>query len=35
VVPDNVRRQVALMGMLSWYLANMPEPIGRAASQKP
>ncbi|GGC68089.1 M20/M25/M40 family metallo-hydrolase [Undibacterium terreum] len=35
VEPDNLRRQVALMAMMSWYLSNMPEAIGRAPEFKP
>lgn len=35
VVPDHLRRQVALLAMLGWYLANMPEPIGRSPELKP
>jgi carboxypeptidase Q len=34
VVPDHLRRQVALLAMLGWYLANMPEAIGRAPELK-
>lgn len=34
VSPDSLRRQTALLGMLVWYLANMPEELGRAPSFK-
>ncbi|MFZ6647114.1 M20/M25/M40 family metallo-hydrolase [Undibacterium sp. TJN25] len=34
VVPDHLRRQVALMAMMSWYLANMEETIGRSPEMK-
>lgn len=30
VEPDNLRRQVAVMGLLAWYLANMPQTPGRS-----
>lgn len=30
VEPDNLRRHVALLSILTWQLANMPEAIGRA-----
>ena len=30
VDPDNLRRHVAVMSTLSWYLANMEQPLGRA-----
>ncbi len=33
VNPDNLRRHVALLSTLSWHLANMPQPIGRAPAQ--
>ncbi|MES2261215.1 MAG: M20/M25/M40 family metallo-hydrolase [Pseudomonadota bacterium] len=33
VNPDNLRRHVALMSMLSWYLANMDESIGRTPAR--
>jgi Zn-dependent M28 family amino/carboxypeptidase len=32
VAPDNLRRQTALLAMLTWHLANMPEELGRAPS---
>ncbi len=35
VVPDNLRRQVAVMAMLGWYLANMDAAIGRSPEFKP
>ena len=31
VDPDNLRRHVALMATTAWFLANIEEPIGRAA----
>ncbi|MES2742619.1 MAG: M20/M25/M40 family metallo-hydrolase [Pseudomonadota bacterium] len=34
VDPDNLRRHVALLSTLSWYLANMTQPIGRAPAQQ-
>ncbi|AKU21414.1 M20/M25/M40 family metallo-hydrolase [Massilia sp. NR 4-1] len=34
VNPDHLRRHVALMTALSWYLANMDQPIGRAPEQQ-
>jgi Zn-dependent M28 family amino/carboxypeptidase len=30
VDPENLRRHVAVMSTLSWYLANMEQPLGRA-----
>ncbi|MDC8759927.1 M20/M25/M40 family metallo-hydrolase [Janthinobacterium fluminis] len=33
VVPDHLRRHVAVMASLSWFLANMEQPIGRAPAQ--
>lgn len=30
VNPDHLRRHVAVMSTLTWYLANMQEPLGRA-----
>jgi len=30
VDPDNLRRHVAVMATMTWYLANMDQPIGRA-----
>jgi hypothetical protein len=30
VEPENMRRQVAVLGLLTWYLANMAETPGRA-----
>lgn len=30
VDPDNLKRHVAVMSTLAWYLANMEQPIGRA-----
>jgi len=33
VDPDQLRRHAAVMATLSWYLANMDEPIGRAPAQ--
>ena len=33
VAPDNLRRHVALMTSLAWFLANMDQPIGRAPAQ--
>jgi acetylornithine deacetylase/succinyl-diaminopimelate desuccinylase-like protein len=32
VNPDNLRRHVAVMSTLSWFLANMDQPLGRAPS---
>jgi carboxypeptidase Q len=32
VDPDNLKRQVALLAMLTWYLAEMPEPLQRLAA---
>lgn len=29
VKPDNLRRQVAVMAVLAWYLADLPEPLPR------
>ncbi|MBC7500026.1 MAG: M20/M25/M40 family metallo-hydrolase [Herminiimonas sp.] len=34
VDPDNLRRHVAVMSLYAWYLAEMREPIGRAAVPK-
>jgi Zn-dependent M28 family amino/carboxypeptidase len=34
VVPDNLRRHVALMTELAWFLANVDRPIGRAMPQE-
>ena len=31
VDPDHLRRHVALMATTSWFLANIEQPIGRAA----
>ena len=33
VVPDNLRRLVAVLTSLAWFLANMDQPIGRAPAQ--
>lgn len=33
VVPENLRRHVAFMTSLTWFLANMEQPIGRAPAQ--
>ncbi|SFU50910.1 M20/M25/M40 family metallo-hydrolase [Pseudoduganella namucuonensis] len=33
VDPENLRRHVAVMTTLSWYLANMDQPLGRAPAQ--
>jgi hypothetical protein len=33
VVPDNLRRHVAFMTELAWFLANVDQPIGRAMAQ--
>ena len=33
VDPDNLRRHVALMSTLAWFLANVEQPIGRAPAQ--
>ncbi|MET3135019.1 carboxypeptidase Q [Oxalobacteraceae bacterium GrIS 1.11] len=33
VAPDNLRRHVALLSSLTWFLANMEQPIGRAPAQ--
>ncbi|HAT30893.1 MAG TPA: peptidase M28 [Janthinobacterium sp.] len=33
VAPENLRRHVAVMTSLAWFLANMEEPIGRAPAQ--
>ena len=30
VDPENLRRHVAVMSTLSWFLANMDQPLGRA-----
>lgn len=29
VEPENLKRQVALLAMLTWYLAEMPQPLER------
>ncbi|MET3106607.1 carboxypeptidase Q [Oxalobacteraceae bacterium GrIS 2.11] len=34
VDPENLRRQVALFAMLTWYLAEMPEPLQHLAPAK-
>ncbi|MGQ0620740.1 MAG: M20/M25/M40 family metallo-hydrolase [Panacagrimonas sp.] len=34
VDPDALRRQVAVMAVLAWYLAEMPEPLPRAPAQE-
>ncbi|HEY5801419.1 MAG TPA: M28 family peptidase, partial [Burkholderiaceae bacterium] len=34
VVPENLRRQTAVMAMLVWHLATMPDELGRAPSFK-
>jgi hypothetical protein len=34
VEPDNLKRQVALLAMLTWYLAEMPESLQRLPQQK-
>jgi carboxypeptidase Q len=34
VVPDNLRRHVAFMTELTWFLANMETPIGRAKAMQ-
>jgi hypothetical protein len=33
VNPDHLKRHVAVMSALTWYLANMEQPIGRAPEQ--
>lgn len=33
VDPDHLKRHVAVMSALTWYLANMEQPIGRAPEQ--
>jgi hypothetical protein len=33
VDPDSLRRQVAVLSVLSWYLANMDQPLGRTPRQ--
>lgn len=33
VDPDNLRRHVAVMTTLAWFLANLDQPLGRAPSQ--
>ncbi|MFM9434519.1 carboxypeptidase Q [Janthinobacterium sp. CG_23.3] len=33
VAPENVRRHVAVISSLTWFLANMEQPIGRAPAQ--
>ncbi|WUR15591.1 M20/M25/M40 family metallo-hydrolase [[Empedobacter] haloabium] len=33
VDPDHLKRHVAVLSTLTWYLANMDEPIGRAPEQ--
>ena len=33
VAPENLRRHAALLATLTWFLANMEQPIGRAPSQ--
>jgi len=33
VNPDDLKRHVAVLSTMSWYLANMEEPIGRAPEQ--
>ncbi|WP_395407770.1 hypothetical protein ACHMW6_14375 [Pseudoduganella sp. UC29_106] len=33
VNPDDVKRHVAVLSTMTWYLANMEEPIGRAPEQ--
>ncbi|HEX8604160.1 MAG TPA: M20/M25/M40 family metallo-hydrolase, partial [Pseudoduganella sp.] len=33
VNPDDLKRHVAVMSALTWYLANMEQPIGRAPEQ--
>ncbi|WEF34981.1 M20/M25/M40 family metallo-hydrolase [Pseudoduganella chitinolytica] len=33
VNPDHLKRHVAVLSTLTWYLANMEEPIGRAPEQ--
>jgi hypothetical protein len=31
VDPENLRRQVAMLAMLTWYLAEMPVPVSQLA----
>ena len=33
VDPDNLKRHVAVMSALTWFLANMEQPLGRAPGQ--
>lgn len=35
VDPDNVRRHVAVLASLAWYLANLEQPLGRAPGATP
>ncbi|PRC92375.1 M20/M25/M40 family metallo-hydrolase [Solimicrobium silvestre] len=35
VEPENLRRQVAMLAMLTWYLAEMPEQLQQLAPSKP
>jgi len=35
VEPDNIRRQVALMAMMAYFVAEMPEPLPRLPPSKP
>jgi carboxypeptidase Q len=32
ISPEELRRHVAVMATTAWYLANIEQPIGRAAS---
>jgi len=35
VDPENIRRQVALMAMMAYFVAEMPEPLPRLPPSKP
>jgi carboxypeptidase Q len=33
--PDNIRRQVAILAMMAYFIAEMPDPLPRLPVSKP